>query len=178
MDMTTQGFKLLIGQDRIQEKIEEFCLTLEKDYQDKELVIVMIMKGAVCFVADLIRHLKVPFSLDFLCCSSYGKRGTQPGPLKIFGLEHLDVQGKHVLLIDDIFDTGKTLSEVYSRVKVLDPLSVKSMVLLSRETTREVVYHPDYQLFSIEENLFVVGYGLDYKEQYRGLPGIFTLTEE
>lgn len=168
-------FEPFISQADIDAKIAEFSRILDQDYEGKELVIVMIMKGSICFVADMMRALSIPCSLDALTCSSYGQNGTKAGELRIFGLEHLNVQGKHVLLIDDIFDTGKTLAEVYSRVQLQDPASVRSMVLLQRLTEQSVVYRPDYTLFRVEREKFVVGYGLDYKEQYRGLPGIFVL---
>jgi hypoxanthine phosphoribosyltransferase len=173
--MSDLQFQPLISQATIDHKIAEMSHILDAQYQGKELVIVMIMKGALCFVADLIRALHVPCSLDFLTCSSYGMRGTQAGQLRISGLDRLDVEGKHVLLIDDIFDSGKTLSQVYSRISMMDPASVKSLVLLQRHTQQTVVYRPDYTLFEVKEGLFVVGYGLDYKEQFRGLPGIFVL---
>lgn len=173
--LDTECLAPLISQESINEKVQEYARIIEREYAGKDLLIVMIMKGAFCFVADLVRELKIPACIDFLTCSSYGMRGTVPGELKVHGIERLDVKGKHVLLIDDIFDTGRTLSEVYSRIKLLEPEAVGSMVLLGRNTEREVVYHPDHVLFQVEEDAFVVGYGLDYKEQYRGLPGICVL---
>lgn len=159
------------------DKIAEIALKLESEYRGKELTIVMIMKGAICLVADLIRHLQIPCSIEFIQTSSYGQRGTKRGELAIFGLENIQLAKKHVLVLDDIFDSGATLTEVMKRLKAQEPKSIKSLVLLSKKVPRKTEYNPDYVLFEIEDR-FVVGYGLDYKEHYRGLPGVYVLMME
>lgn len=164
----------ILSEEDISSKIEELARVIEKDYENSEICVVAILKGSLWFATDFIKALKVPNSLETLSCSSYGKNGTVSGELTIAGLERLDIKGKHVLLVDDICDTGKTLSKVIKKLEGLEPKSIKSMVLLSKKIRKPDEYQPDYFLFEIE-NLFVVGYGLDYKEYYRGLPGVYIL---
>ena len=171
------NLELLISEEAILTKISEIGKRLDADYKGKELTIVMIMKGAICLVADLIRHIHVPCSLEFIQGSSYGQRGTKRGELSVFGLEKINLAKKHVLIVDDIFDSGATLSEVMSRLKLQEPKSLRSLVLLSKKVPRKTDYVPDYVLFEIEDR-FVVGYGLDYKERFRGLPGVYALMME
>ncbi|MFI5334264.1 MAG: hypoxanthine phosphoribosyltransferase [Chlamydiales bacterium] len=169
--------ELLISEQTITRKIAQVAKSLDDEYKGQEITIVMIMKGALCLVADLIRHIQIPCSIEFIQASSYGAKGTKRGELSIFGLEKISLEKKHVLVVDDIFDSGATLSEVMSRVKEQQPKSIKSLVLLSKNVPRKTVCHPDYVLFEIEDR-FVVGYGLDYKEHYRGLPGVYALMME
>lgn len=166
--------ELLISKEEIRNKIAEAAIQLDAQYAGRQITIVMIMKGSICLVADLIRQFHCPCSIEFIQAASYGARGTSSGELKITGLEQLDLASKDVLVIDDIYDSGKTLVEVMHRVKQKHPHSLKSLVLLSKKVPRESAYVPDFVLFDIE-NLFVVGYGLDYKELYRGLPGVYAL---
>lgn len=171
------NLKLLISDKAIHSKVCEIGKLLDKEYKGRELVIVMIMKGAICLVADLIRHLTIPTRIEFIQSSSYGHHGTQRGPLSIFGVEQLNINQKDVLLIDDIFDSGVTLSNVAARLQEQKPASIKSLVLLSKKVPRAVDYIPDYSLFEIE-NHFIVGYGMDCKEYYRGLPSIYVLEKK
>src|SRR5579862_8932717 len=163
-----ENFQLLISPDQIKNKIADVARRIDADYQGEELTIVMVMKGALCIAADLIRELKTPCSIEYVSASSYGQRGEKRGELKIFGLEELDLKSKHVLLVDDIFDSGETVSQIMAKMKKKNPKTLKSLVLLVKNVERDVTYIPDYVLFKIE-NLFVIGYGLDYKEYYRGL---------
>lgn len=177
VDMNLPDFELLISEQSIINKIAEVAAELDRDFHGHEVTIVMIMKGAICLVADLIRHIQNPCSIDFIHCSSYGKNGTERGELSFFGMDRIDVKGKHVLLVDDIFDSGVTLSEAAKRLKEQNPKSLKSLVLLTKNVPHKTDYRPDYTLFPIE-NRFVVGYGLDYKELYRGLPGVYAMIIE
>ncbi len=122
--------------------------------------------------ADLIRRLKVPFTLDYITASSYGRNGLNPGELVIRGMETLLIEDQEILIMDDILDTGATMKGVVERFKERNPKSLKTLVLLVRKANRAVAYRPDYVLFDIDDH-FVVGYGLDYKEHFRGLPGIY-----
>ncbi len=166
---------LLISMDEIQDKIAKVVVQLEADYKDQEIVVVMIMKGAICLVADLIRAISLPCVVESIQASSYGAHGKTRGNLQIKGIESLDLFSKNVLLVDDIFDSGNTLFQVHQALAEKKPKSLKSLVLLSKNVS-DLEYQPDYILFSIE-NRFVVGYGLDYKEYYRGLKGIYLFKE-
>lgn len=169
--------ELLISEQTILDKITEVALELDKHFHGQELTIVMIMKGALCLVADLIRHLEIPCSIEFIQSSSYGQGGTKRGELFFSGLENINVKDKHVLLVDDIFDSGATLSEAVRLLELQQPKALRSLVLLSKMVPHKTDYRPDYVLFEIEDR-FVVGYGLDYKEHYRGLPGVYALMVE
>lgn len=164
---------LLISMDEIQDKIAKIAIQLESDYKNQEIVIVMIMKGAICLVADLIRAISLPCVVESIQVSSY--HGKTRGNLQIKGIESLDLFCKDVLLVDDIFDSGNTLFQVYQALAEKRPKSLKSLVLLSKNVSG-LEYRPNYLLFSIK-NQFVVGYGLDYKEYYRGLKGIYLFKE-
>ncbi len=171
------SLQLLISQEQIKEKITEAARAIDAQYAGEELTIVMVMKGAVCVAADLMRELKTPCTIEYCSASSYGQHGAKRGELKISGLDQLDLTSKNVLLVDDIFDTGHTLKQILSRLQQKNPKSLKSLVLLSKNVSRDIDFVPDYVLFEIE-NLFVIGFGLDYKEYYRGLPGIYVFTTE
>lgn len=163
--------EVLISSKEIAEKIQETAAVLNNDYRGKDLTILMILKGAICVTSDLIRHIEVPFSLDFIKASSYGQNGTMSKELTITHLEHLDIEGRDVLIVDDIFDTGKTLAGVMKIIEGKKPKSIKTLMLLVKNVPHTTDYFPDYVLFEIP-NRFVIGYGLDYKELYRGLPDI------
>jgi hypoxanthine phosphoribosyltransferase len=168
--------KLLISEEDIQKKIAKVSQQLNAEYKGRELTIVMIMKGSICLVADLIRHLNIPFTLEFVQCASYGARGTQRGELTVFGIDQLDVNALDLLLVDDIFDSGHTLRSVAIELQKKHPRSLKTLVLLSKRTSGVEGFTPDHALFNIGEE-FVVGYGLDYQEHYRGLPAVYVITE-
>jgi hypoxanthine phosphoribosyltransferase len=164
----------LISEQEILSEIKHIARRLDSDYFGKELVIVMVMKGALCLVSDLIRNLHIPCAIEFIQASSYGMQGTKPGELFIYGIERLNLKGKHVLIVDDIFDTGKTLSGIVDEFEKMPLASLRTLVLLTKKVSRRTSFKPDISLFDIEDR-FVVGYGLDYKEHYRGLKGIYIL---
>ena len=164
--------KLLIDKQQIEERIIEMAEQLQKDYEGRSITIVMIMKGSFIFVADLMRHLDIPTRLSFVQCCSY--HGMKKGELSIIGLENIEVKNRHLLVIDDIFDTGHTLSTVVEALQEKGPASIHSLVVLQKEVPRQITYLPDYRLFDIE-NRFIIGYGLDYKQYCRGLPSIYTV---
>lgn len=165
--------KPLITPEEIAQKVEAIAAQLNQEYQGRELTLIVILKSAICFAADLMRHLKVPFVVETLRASSYGVRGTTPGTVELSGIEEIDVAGKDLLIIEDIYDTGKTLEKIVFGLRVRNPKSLKTVVLLRRKSAPRA---PDYTLFEIGDE-FVVGYGLDYKEHFRGLPGISIITE-
>ncbi|MDE3046007.1 MAG: hypoxanthine phosphoribosyltransferase [Verrucomicrobiota bacterium] len=167
--------KPLLTAEQIHRRIREVGKELTHAYQNKDLCIVLVLKGAICFVADLIRALDLPFHLEVIQCKSYGHRGTERGDLEIIGLDRLHIHNRDVLLVDDVFDSGATMHALYQAIAPQRPRSLKSCVLLKKKIEHTTDIRPDYVLFEID-NLFVVGYGLDYKEHHRGLPGVFVLT--
>ena len=147
-----------------------------RDFAGRELVVVSLLNGTVMFIGDLLRHLSVPLRLDFIGVSSYGQ-GTESGAL-IFTKElRLNVRGRHILLVDDILDTGRTLTQVTAKLRALQPRSLKSCVLLDKPSRRVEKIQADYVGFTIPDQ-FVVGYGLDYAEKYRNLPFVGVLKPE
>lgn len=164
-------FKLLISADQIKERVKQIAAQLDHDYKGKEITLVMVMKGAVCITSDLIREIKTPCSLEYVTASSYGNK-TVAGQLTLSGFDGLNLKEKHVVLVDDIYDTGATISEIKRQLLEHAPASLKTLVLLLKNKERSTKEVPDYILFNIE-NEFVIGYGLDYDQLYRGLPGIY-----
>jgi len=169
--------KRLIGKRQIAAKIQEVAQELERFYFDKHLVLLMVLKGSICLVADLIRRLKIPCDIEMVQCASYGARGVSRGELTIHGLERASLQDRDVLIVDDIFDSGQTLHTLMEAVQKKGACSVKSLVLLDKKVKRSLTLVPDYVLFHIED-AFVVGYGLDYHGEYRNLPFIGALDPE
>lgn len=169
--------KPLISAQEIQTKITQIAKELDRVYAGKELTLVVILKGAIFLAADLMRSLRIPTTLEFVRGSSYGMRGTKPGQLSLSGFDELHLQGRDVLLIDDIFDTGETLTQTVKLLQQKNPQSLATLVLLTKQAGRKTAYIPTYSLFTVADR-FVVGYGLDYKEHLRGLPDIRTLEEE
>ena len=165
------SFETLISKRRITNQLKKIGKQLHADYKGDEVTLVMVMKGALCLTADLLRVLKFPTVLEYLSASSYGTRGTERGELIVQGLSAICAANKHILLIDDVYHTGHTLFHIVSEFKKQSAKSVKSLVLLYKDIPRDIAYKPDYYLFKIG-NPFVIGYGMDYKEHYRGLPEI------
>lgn len=173
--MNKTKLSLLIDPQEIALKVKEVARKIHQDYVGKDLVIVMVLKGALCFVADLIREIDLPFSVETVQCSSYGERGAQRGELQVIGVERLNIHNRDVLIVDDIFDSGATMVHLLSALQTKNPRSLRTCVLLyKKEPPKITPDRPDYILINIQ-NQFVVGYGLDFKEQYRGLRGIYTL---
>lgn len=163
----------MIGEEQIHKRVRTLASKIEKDYRGRDLVMVALLNGTVMFLADLIRHLKVPLRLDFIGVSSYGA-GTTSGELVFTKELRLDVKGRDVLLVDDILDTGRTLKRVSATVRALKPQSLKACVLLNKKARRIEDVQADYVGFDIPDE-FVVGYGLDYAERYRNLPFVGVL---
>lgn len=149
----------------------ELARAIEADYQGKDLLLVGVLKGAVIFLADLMRHLSLPLAVDFMAVASYGAATKSSGVVRI--LKDLDtpLNARHVLLVEDIVDTGLTLRYLLDVLKARSPASLKTCVLLDKRERRQVEVPVDYCGFVIPD-VFVVGYGLDYAENYRQLPYI------
>lgn len=164
---------VLIAEEQIARRIKILARQIERDFRGREMVVVSLLNGTVMFLADLIRHLNLPLRLDFIGVSSYGS-GTESGKLVFTKELRLDVQGRDVLFIDDILDTGKTMSRVLPKIRALKPRRIKVCVLLDKPSRRIEKVKADYVGFEIPD-LFVVGYGLDFAERYRNLPFVGVL---
>ena len=150
---------------------------ISKDYVGKDLLLVGILKGAVVFLSDLMRKISIPLHLDFMAVSSYGQATESSGAVMILKDLETNISEKHVLIVEDIVDTGLTLKYIVENLKSRNPLSLKVCTLLDKPERRLVDVQVDYKGFSIPD-AFVVGYGLDYGEQYRHLPHISVLKPE
>jgi hypoxanthine phosphoribosyltransferase len=165
--------RVLISEEQLARRIKTLAGEIEKDFRGRELVVVSLLNGTVLFLADLIRHLNLPLRLDFIGVSSYGL-GTESGAMVFTKDLRLDVRGRDILLVDDILDTGKTLSRVLPRLRMLKPRRIKIAVLLDKPARRTEKIRADYVGFEIPD-LFVIGYGLDFAERYRNLPFVGVL---
>jgi len=166
--------RILFPGEIIQKKVKELGSSITADYKDKELVIICILRGAVIFLTDLIRNIRLPFSIDFIGISSYEINQPDSGIVKLTKDLEENIYGKHVLIVEDIIDTGLTLSYLIRNLKSREPLSIEVCTLIDREVRRIANLKIKYCAFKIEEK-YVVGYGLDYKQKYRNLESIYEL---
>lgn len=165
--------RTLISARQLQRRVKELGMRIQQDYAGHDLTMVALLKGTFIFLADLVRQVDLPLELDFIGASSYG-RGTRPGKLTFTKDLQLPVAGRHVLLVDDILDTGATLGAVARRLRARKPASLRTCVLLDKPSRRTVPFQADYVGFTIPDH-FVVGYGLDYAERFRNLPFVGVL---
>lgn len=165
------NLETLISEEELQARIAELGAQISRDYEGKELVILCILKGGVMFMTDLVKHITVPLKMEFMVVSSYGDEYKSSGIVKI--IKDLDepIHGKNVLIVEDIIDSGRTLSYVKNMLSERNPESLKLCTLLNKEEQRETEVDVDYTGFKVG-NEFVIGYGLDYKQYYRNLPYI------
>lgn len=161
--------KVLISEEQVKERTKEIAAQISKEYEGKSLRLVCILKGSVFFTCALAKYITVPVTLDFMSVSSYGNETVSSGRVKI--LKDLDesIQGQHVLIVEDIIDSGRTLSYLLTLMKARNPKSLKLCTLLDKPDRREKDVTVDYVGFQIPD-LFVVGFGLDYMQNYRNLP--------
>ena len=150
---------------------------ISEDYENKNLMLVSVLKGSVIFMADLIREITVACEIDFMCVSSYGSGTKSSGNVKIIKDIDINLDGKDILLVEDILDSGKTLSYIFKMLKTRNPRSIKICALLDKPDRREADIKADYTGAFVPDE-FVVGYGLDYDEKYRNLPYIGVLKPE
>ena len=170
--------QILLTQEQIQNRIGELGQILTAEYADKNPVIVGVLKGVVVFYADMIRQIKVPCQMDFMWLSSYSGANST-GKMLVRQDVTADIEGRHVLILEDIYDTGSSLDFTYRHLLARKPASLKICTLLDKPERRRPGIHlvPDYVGFTIP-NAFVVGYGLDYNEHYRNLPYVGVLKPE
>jgi len=173
----SEQIEVLLTKDKIQQKVSELAKSISADYSGRELVIISILKGAFVFTSDLIRALTIPVKIDFVQISSYGASKTSSGVMKVKKDIDEEVEGKDVLIVDDIIDYGYTLDFLAKHLKHKKPASVNICVLLDKLSRRRVEVPLSYRGFEVPD-VFVVGYGLDYAESYRNLSYIGYIKEK
>jgi hypoxanthine phosphoribosyltransferase len=169
-----ETLQVLLSQKQIAARVNELAVAIGADYHLKRPLLIGILKGAVIFLSDLVRRLSLPAEFDFMAVSSYGRQKASSGVVRILKDLDQNIENRHVLLVEDIIDTGLTLSYLYENLLSRRPRSLKVVTLLDKPERREVTFNPDYVGFSIP-NHFVVGYGMDFDERYRYLPDICIL---
>lgn len=162
------NYRILLTQEQIQSRIKELGAEITKDYAGKEPVIICMLKGAVYFFADLTKNINLPIMIDFARLSSY-RNGTTSGKMELIANITAKIEGKDVLIVEDIVDSGKTLAYFINLLKEKNPSSIKICSFLDKKERREADINPDYVGFDIPCG-FVIGYGLDYAEKYREFP--------
>ena len=168
--------KVLLDQEVIKEKVAQLGKQISDDYQGKELLLVCVLKGAVIFLSDLMRQITIPVSIDFMAVSSYGASTESSGVVRILKDLDCSIENKHCLIVEDIIDSGLTLKYLEENLMSRQPASMKIVTLLDKPERRRVDIKPDYCGFQIPDE-FVVGYGLDFDENYRHLPEICVLAD-
>ena len=172
--MTTPELVPILTKEEIQQKIIDVAGKISKDYAGKELLIIGILKGAFIFLSDLVRHLTIPAQIDFVRASSYGDTMSSSGAVTLAHTARIDVRNKHLLLVEDIVDTGLTLSHIQKYFRSQEPASIRICAFIDKYERRKADIQVDYACHTTDEG-FLVGYGLDYAENYRGLAGIYHL---
>ena len=169
---------ILVSEEQLREKVAELGARISRDYEGRDLLMVSILKGGAVFRADLMRAVTIPCAIDFMVVSSYGGANMEStGLVKIVKDLDADLSGKDVLIVEDILDTGITLSNLLPMLRLRNPRSVKLCTILSKPSRRKVDLEPDYLGFEVPDE-FVVGYGLDFDEKYRNLPYVGVLKPE
>ncbi|MDO5755446.1 MAG: hypoxanthine phosphoribosyltransferase [Tissierellia bacterium] len=169
--------KILFHEGEIQEKVKEIADEINGDFGDEEVVIVPLLRGGFIFASDLVRHLKMPVCIDFMTTSSYGSEEESQGNVKIITDLRENIRDKNVIVVDDIMDSGNTMSDIFSILKVRKPKTLSSCVILDKPSRRQVKdMVPDYKGFTIPD-VFIVGYGLNYGRLCRNIPYIYTYDE-
>ncbi|MCF8009922.1 MAG: hypoxanthine phosphoribosyltransferase [Clostridiales bacterium] len=175
--MRTDAEKILLTEKEISDKVKELGQAISSDYENEELLIVGILKGAFIFMSDLVRSINCQVEFDFMAVSSYGLSSKSTGVVRIMKDLEQNIENRHVILVEDIVDTGLTLKYLLENLRTRKPASLKICTLLDKPERREVQINLDYCGFQIPDE-FVVGYGLDYAEKYRNLKDILVLRPE
>jgi len=165
---------VLLSEEKIKSRVKEVAAQIAAEHSDKRPLLVGILKGSIIFFADLVREFNFPIEMDFMAVSSYGASTESTGQILIKKDLSVDIKGKDVIIVEDIVDSGNTLFNLRAHLGARGAESVKIAALLNKPSRRKVDIEPDYKCFDIEDN-FVVGYGMDYAEQYRNLPYIGVL---
>ena len=168
---------ILFTEEELQQRVRELGEAITRDYKDKNPIFVGVLKGSFVFMADLVRCVDTPCTLDFMVVSSYGSGVKTTGAVKINKDLSEDIEGRHVIIVEDILDSGVTLNYLSKYLMNRNPASLRIVTLLDKPSRRKAEVYPAYKGFEVEDN-FVVGYGLDYAEKYRNLPYIGILKPE
>lgn len=177
MAMSDDLSSILLSEEMIQQRVHEIGEEISRDYADKEPIFIGVLKGCFMFMADLVRNVSVPCSIDFMAVSSYGKATTTTGAVKITKDLREDIEGRDVVIVEDILDSGVTLHYLTGFLQNRKPRSIAIATLLDKPARRRAEVYAKYSGFEVPDG-FVVGYGLDYAEKYRNLPYIGILKPE
>ena len=169
--------EVLVGTEELQRRVIDLGAEISRDYEGRDLVMIGVLRGAVLFLADLLRHLTIPCEIDFMAVSSYGSQTDSSGVVRI--LKDLDssIEGRHALIVEDIIDSGLTLQYLLRNLKARNPASLEACALLTKPERRRVELPIRYVGFEIP-NRFVIGYGLDYAQRYRNLRYVAVLNQQ
>ena len=176
-NMREDVLRVLLSEEEIHAKVKEMGKKITEDYKNSNLMLITVLKGAVVFLADIMREIDVPAEIDFMVVSSYGSGVKSSGVVKIVKDLDVPLEGKDILIVEDILDSGLTLSYIKELLASRGPRSLKIATLLDKPSRRKVDLQADYVGFSVPDE-FVIGYGLDYDEKYRNLPYIGILKPE
>jgi hypoxanthine phosphoribosyltransferase len=168
---------VLLTEEQIQARVSELAAEIARDYAGQRPLLIGILKGAFVFLSDLMRRLSFPLEVDFVCCASYGQAANSSGELELLKGPGCPLAGRHILIVEDIVDTGLTLAKLVAMLGQEQPASLKICCLLSKPSRRETEIEVHYTGFEIPDE-FVVGYGLDYAERYRWLPHVAVVKPE
>ncbi|MEG0642071.1 MAG: hypoxanthine phosphoribosyltransferase [Clostridium sp.] len=175
--MENKKENVLFSKEQIAERIAEVAKVISKDYSGRKLYVLSLLRGSFIFAADLVREITVPVNIGFMSTSSYGHGEVSTGDVQVVQDISDNIEGYDVLIVDDIVDTGTTMRFVKEYLAKGNPASIKSCVLLDKPSRRKVEIQPDYTCFKIDD-LFVVGYGLNYGDYYRNIPYVFNWESE
>ena len=175
--LTTGVSKVLLDEDAVATRVAELGAEISNDYEGRDLLLVGVLKGAVFFMADLMRHLTVPCEVDFMAISSYGAATDSSGVVRILKDLDINIEGRHVLVVEDIIDSGLTLSYLIRNLESREPASLEVAALMTKPARREIDVDVRWVGFEIP-NKFVIGYGLDFAERYRNLPYVGVLHDD
>ncbi|MBU5256567.1 hypoxanthine phosphoribosyltransferase [Tissierella praeacuta] len=165
--------RTLYSREDIATRVKELGEIISKEYKDKNLLVISLLRGSFIFASDLVRELSIPVEVDFMTTASYGHNEISSGNVEILHDIRTGVEGKDILIVDDIIDSGYTLNKVKEMLSLKNPNSVKICVMLDKPSRRKVDINPDFVGFTIPD-VFIVGYGLNYGDHYRNIPYIFT----
>ena len=170
----TPEFIPVLSADAIHQKVVQLARRISADYKTERPLLICVLKGAVIFFSDLIRQLTIPVAIDFIQLSSYGNKDASCGDVSFCSQVTSDLKGKSLLIVEDIIDTGLTMDKLVKHLQAFEPESIRVCTLIDKYERREITFKADYVCHEVKSG-FLVGYGLDYAEQYRQLPAIYEL---